>query len=216
MPTPRIRYQTIEFDNQDIHLRCLRDKQQFSDPLGEAHSLGISSAQWSLFGVVWESSQILANKMQDFDIKGKRILELGCGIGLSSILLNTRNADITATDYHPQAGNFLAKNVTLNNGKEIPFLRTDWKDEHLGLGKFDLIIGSDLLYERNHIDLLSKFINQHANPKCEIILVDPGRGNHSRFSKKMVEFGYKHSQYKPDISDESIPFNGFILSYKRD
>ncbi|WP_321323108.1 class I SAM-dependent methyltransferase [Thiomicrorhabdus sp.] len=216
MPEIRIRYQTIEFDDIDIHLRCLKDKQQFSDPLGEAEAIGISSAQWSLFGVIWESSEILAQKMEHFEIQGKRILELGCGIGLSSLLLNARNADITATDYHPEAGKFLAKNTTLNNGDDIPFLRTDWKDENLGLGKFDLIIGSDLLYERNHIDLLSGFIERHSEQECEVILVDPGRGKHAQFSKNMVKLGFEHSQYKPNETDpKNADFKGVVLKYKR-
>lgn len=197
-PTIRVRYQTFEFEQFDIHLCSLRDKQQFDDPFGEAEAMGISDAQWSLFGVVWESSRILASEMQNFNIKDKRILEIGCGIGLTSLLLNARHADITATDYHPEAGKFLSRNCILNNEKEIPFLRTDWKDEISGLGFFDVIIGSDLLYEQNHIDLLSEFIEQHANPECEVIIVDPGRGKHARFSRKMVELGFNHSQEKPE------------------
>ncbi|CAN8139028.1 Methyltransferase type 12 [uncultured Thiomicrorhabdus sp.] len=216
MNSVRIRYQTIEFKEFDIHLRCLRDKQQFSDPLGEAKALGISDAQWSLFGVVWDSSQVLAETMQYFDIKGKRILEVGCGIGLSSLLLNARHADITATDYHPEAGKFLAKNTALNNGEDIPFLRTDWKDDHVGLGKFDVIIGSDLLYEQDHIALLSEFIEQHAKDQCEVILVDPGRGKHAKFSKKMVEQGFSHQQYKPQNNPLTTPeFKGVVLNYQR-
>ncbi len=45
----------------------------------------------------------LALLMLDYDIKGKRILEMGCGIDLASLVLNSRRADITATDRHPQA-----------------------------------------------------------------------------------------------------------------
>ena len=90
MPLIRIRYQTIEIDNFDIHLRSLWDKQEFSDPLGEAEALGISSAQWSLFGVLWKSSEVLAHEMANFPIQGKRILEVGCGLALSSLLLNAR------------------------------------------------------------------------------------------------------------------------------
>lgn len=216
MPAIRICYQTIEFDDIDIHLCCLKDKQQFSDPFGEAESIGISSAQWPLFGVIWESSEILAQKMQHYEIEGKRILELGCGIGLSSLLLNTRHADITATDYHPEAGKFLAKNSALNNSDDIPFLRIDWKDENLGLGKFDLIIGSDLLYETNHIELLSCFIDRHSEPKCEVIMVDPGRGNHAQFSKCMVKLGFEHSQYKPSETEpKNTDFKGVVLKYQR-
>ncbi|MBT7951942.1 MAG: methyltransferase domain-containing protein [Gammaproteobacteria bacterium] len=212
----RFRYQTIEFDKVDIHLRTLRDKQEFLDVDNVAEKLGISSAQWPLFGVVWESSEILAQFMTDFDITKKRILEVGCGIGLTSLMLNQRLADITATDYHPEVGKFLLENTALNKGKVIPFFQTAWGDEDCGLGKFDLIVGSDLLYERGHAELLSDFIQQHAKPECEVILVDPGRGHHARFSKKMVKLGYLHSQSKPECSDQKAkPFSGQILRYAR-
>ena len=212
----RFRYQTIEFGKVDIHLRALRDKQEFLDVDDVAENLGISSAQWPLFGVVWESSEVLAQFMHDFEIKGKRILEVGCGIGLTSLMLNQRLADITATDYHPEVENFLLENIELNKGKAIPFFRTGWADKDCGLGKFDLIVGSDLLYERGHAELLSGFIQQHAKPVCEVILVDPGRGYHARFSKKMVSMGYQHSQSKPELLDQKAkPFSGQILRYIR-
>ncbi|BBN60539.1 class I SAM-dependent methyltransferase [Hydrogenovibrio marinus] len=214
----RIRYQTIEFDVFDIHIRSLKDNQQFYDPFGEAEGMGISSAQWPIFGVLWPSSIVLANEMEHFDIKGKRILEVGCGLGLSSLLLNARHADITATDIHPQAGKFLVENARLNQEKEIPFLTTNWNDEHSGLGYFDLIIGSDLLYETNHIELLSQFIDRHANPTAEVILVDPGRGNHAKFSKEMVAKGFSHSQQKLDEQQQAsldTEFKGVILNYQR-
>lgn len=217
MPPCRIRYQTIEFDKVDIHVRTLRDSQQFYDIDDVAEKLGISSATWPLFGVIWDSSLVLAHFVFDFDISGKRILEVGCGIGLSSLVLNQRLADITATDYHPEVGGFLLENTKLNKAKEIPFIRTGWDDEESSLGKFDLIIGSDLLYESEHAELLSKFIEQHAQPLCEVIIVDPGRGNHARFSKKMVMLGYSHSQSRPRNTTDYLvkPFRGQLLRYNR-
>lgn len=216
MHSLRVRYQTIEFDNVDIHVRTLRDNQQFSDVDGVAEELGISSATWPIFGIVWDSGEVLANLMMDYTIQDKRILEVGCGIALASLMLNHREADITATDYHPEAGNFLAENVLLNKGKEIPFVRTGWEDDDSGLGEFDVVIGSDLLYEREHVELLAAFIEQHAKSSCEVILIDPGRGHHARFSKKMVSLGYAHSQSKPENSDYlSQPFRGQVLRYLR-
>ena len=64
----RVRYQTYEFDDVDVHVRTLRDCQQYDDDSGAADRLGISSAQWSLFGVVWESGEILARLMARQDI----------------------------------------------------------------------------------------------------------------------------------------------------
>lgn len=216
MSSLRVCYRTIEFDEVDIHVRSLRDKQQYLDIGGEAEKLGISSASWSLFGVVWESSEVLAHLMFEYKINGKRILEVGCGIGLASLVLNHRSADITATDIHPEAEKFMIENVLLNKGDKIPFKRTCWKNKNTDLGKFDLIIGSDLLYEGDHVDLLSGFINNHTSQNCEVIIVDPGRSYHGRFSKKMVSLGYTHSQSKPVNSDYlDKPFKGQILRYRR-
>jgi predicted nicotinamide N-methyase len=216
MSSLRIRYQTIEFGDVDIHIRTLRDRQQYLDVDGVAGNLGISSATWPLFGVVWASGEVLAHLMFGYEVEGIRILEVGCGIALASLVLNHRLADITATDYHPEVEHFLVENVQLNKGKAIPFVRTGWGDADSSLGEFDLVIGSDLLYERGHVELLAGFIDRHARPHCEVILVDPGRGHHARFSKKMVSLGYSHSQSKPADADYlTRPFPGQILRYQR-
>ena len=213
----RFKYQTIEFGGStDIHIRTLRDHQQYSDPEGAADALGISSAQWPLFGVLWESSRVLADLMHGYDVAGRRILEVGCGIGLASLVLNHREADITATDYHPEAGLFLQENVRLNRGQEIPFVRTGWDDAVSKLGDFDLIIGSDILYEREHVELLAAFVAQHARPRCEVVIVDPGRGHHARFSRTMVGNGFTHSQYRPPGSQTVPNYKGQVLVYRRE
>ena len=60
------------------------------------------------------------------------------------------------------------------------------------------------------------FIDQHANEHCEVIIIDPGRGLHPRFSKKMVGLGYTHSQSKPENTDYlDQPFHGQVLHYDR-
>ena len=212
----RIRYQTIEFGNTDIHLCTLRDKQEFDDPGGAALKLGISSAAWSMFGVIWPSSMVLAHYMSNLETGGKRILEIGCGMALSSLLLNKKNADITATDYHPEAGLFLQRNTQLNNGEAIDYERVGWEDESDKLGRFDLIIGSDLLYEDQHIKLIAEFIDNHANVKCEVILVDPGRGRKNKLSVQMEKYGYSYAHTKPvDTNYLEQPFKGLILKFWR-
>lgn len=216
MPLLRVRYQTIEFGDMDIHVRTLKDLQQYQDYNNIAESLGISSANWSLFGVIWPSSLVLAHFLIDFALEGKRILEVGCGIGLVSLVLNHLQADITATDYHPEAESFLRRNVILNNGRDIPFVRADWADVNNRLGEFDLVVGSDLLYEAGHAELLSTFIEQHSKPHCEVVLVDPGRGNHAKFSKKMIALGYSHGKKKLEDTDYlENSFTGCVLRYTR-
>lgn len=212
----RVRYQTIEVGKTDIHLCTLRDNQQFSDPDDTARDLGISSATWPLFGIIWPSSIVLANHMSDYKIEGKRILEIGCGIGLSSLMLNGRHADITATDYHPEAERFLARNTLLNQGKDIAFQRVDWADDKSDLGLFDIVIGSDLLYEDEHIVLLADFIQRHASPECEVIIVDPGRGRKTKLSTKLIEYGFTSTHVKPEQAPNmEKEFKGYVLTFSR-
>lgn len=216
MTALRIRYQTIEFDTADIHICTLRDKQQYHDPEGIAENLGISSALWPIFGVVWPCGLALATLMDNYDTNGKRILEVGCGIALPSLLLNSKGVDITATDYHPEVEYFLARNAKLNNGKLIAYEKVDWNHSSDGLGTFDMIIGSDLLYEDQHIDLLANFIDSHAKANCEVILVDPGRGRKSKLCSRMTEFGYASFPLKSSLGSSSkADFKGHILKFER-
>lgn len=213
----RVRYTTLEIGDMDIHIRMLRDKLQFQDNYGVAEKLGISSAAWQISGIIWPSGKVLAHMMLNYHIAGKRVLEVGCGIGLASLVLNNRSADITATDHHPETEGFLIYNADLNGGKAIPFVRTGWAnltDDRLGT--FDLIIGSDLLYESEHVDLLSAFINQHGRRRCDVVIVDPGRGFHAKFTKKMQSLGYSHIQKKPENTKYlHKKFKGWIMTYSR-
>ena len=115
MPGYRVREIEHAIGSHAYRLRVLVDTQQFADPDGHSARIGISSAQWSLFGQVWPAGRLLAQAMHRFDIDGKRIMELGCGIGLASLVLKRRGADVVATDVHPLAEVFLAYNAALND-----------------------------------------------------------------------------------------------------
>ena len=131
----------IRIGGHDFQVRALKDLQQFSDPDGAADQAGISSALWPLFGQAWPAGRILANEMSHYDVAGKRVLEIGCGLALSSLVLQQRGADITASDHHPLAGPFLAGNAELNGLAQIPYCDLHWERPDGVLGLFDLIIG---------------------------------------------------------------------------
>lgn len=172
---------------------------------------------WPIFGVVWPAGRELARQMVDFDVADKRILEVGCGIGLASLVLNHLHADITATDRHPQASAFLAHNVELNDGETIPFVRAGWSDEDEDeLGHFDLIIGSDLLYEPGQTEALSGFIERHARPTCEVLIVDPRRGRAGAFRKMLQAQGFAYSERAlTETENEEPAFRGRVLGFTR-
>jgi predicted nicotinamide N-methyase len=212
----KVKFDTICIGGVDYKIRSLLNIQQFSDPNGEALRLGISSAMWPLFGQIWGMSKILARVMLRETLEGKRILEIGCGIALPSIMIKQLGGDITASDYHPLAESFLLENTILNSLEPIPFEIGDWNTTNSSLGKFDLIIGSDVLYEHQHIEVLSSFINNHSSSRVDIIIVDPGRGSHRAFAREMEHLGYIHSWTDlKDYPNEGKKPKGFILRFSR-
>lgn len=212
----RIRYQTIEFGKQDIHVRGLRNLQEYDDTDGVAADLGISSARWSMFGVLWASSHVLAHRMARTPIQGRRVLEVGSGLALASLILNRLGADITATDRHPRVEAFLNANTELNGDPPIPFVRASWTDEDVDLGQYDLIIGSDLLYEQRHGAELSAFVLAHAAPDCEVVMVDGGRGERGTFDRGMAAAGFVREELEILPSDRvDEHFKGRAFRYVR-
>ncbi len=134
MPGYTVHITSVRIGGTDYRVRALTDKQQFSDASGAAERAGISSATWPLFGVLWPAGLVLAEEMSSFPIAGKRVLEIGCGLGLSSLVLKRRGADITASDHHPLAEEFLLANVALNGLPEVPFRLAQWSGPNPDLG----------------------------------------------------------------------------------
>lgn len=69
------------------------------------------------------------------------MLKAGCGIGLSSLVLNRRMTNMTATIYHPEAGTLPRQKSDLKRDRKTPFIRSGWNHGDCEPDRFDLIIG---------------------------------------------------------------------------
>lgn len=213
----------------DLIVRSLLNQQQFFDPHGEAERLGISSAAWPLFGLLWPSAAQLAACMVARPIlAGERILEIGCGLALASMASHRHGADITASDCHPLAGSFLLENLRLNRLLPLPYRQGHWgapdtvrgpNDEAPILqveGIYDLIIGSDLLYERDVNAELARFIGRHVSPLAEVWIVDPDRSNRPAFNRQMADRGFVlHEERLDRVASLGVAaYKGRLLTYR--
>jgi 2-polyprenyl-3-methyl-5-hydroxy-6-metoxy-1,4-benzoquinol methylase len=216
MPGYQVKFETHLLGNSNFEIRSLLNRQQYADPDGAAQAAGISSASWPLFGMVWPSARMLANAMQTYDIAGKRILEIGCGLALASLVIHRRQGDITASDCHPLTAAFLAENVLLNALPHLKYQTGHWGRENLALGRFDLIIASDVLYERDQPETLSQFIHLHSADPVNIIVLDPDRGNRSGFCRKMEALGYTLDlQRAGSTQSTGEAYKGHFLNFSR-
>lgn len=206
---------TVRVGSDDYRLRILADKQQYHDPEGLAERAGISSATWPIFGMIWPVGIALAHEVSQLPIAGRRILETGCGMALSSLVLQRRGADITASDNHPLAAEFLAHNAALNDLPPVRYRNAPWGESNPDLGRFDLIIGSDVLYEPDHAALLAGFIARHAQPTAQVLIADPGRGYRGQLSKRLAAEGFARTEMPCRAGGSEIEARGRILSFTR-
>ena len=105
----------------------------------------------------------------------------------------------------------------LNNDlPPIKFQTGNWDIENPLLGEFDLIIGSDILYEPAHAEIVSQFIDCHSGIDAEVIIVDPDRGNRASFTRKMIALGYQHHFERFNVQGaDDARCKGRILHYRR-
>lgn len=207
--------ETIHGSGADMLLRSLLDRNQYHDPEGAADRAGIPESAWSLFGLLWPSARVMAHAMLAFELGGKRILEVGCGLGLASLVIHRRGGNITASDGHPLAGIFLAENARINLLPVIRYQAGSWAQANPALGLFDVIIGSDVLYDRGQPELLSRFIDRHSGAEVEVLIVDPSRGNQAPFTRHMTGLGYSHAQSRVTSLPDGSAYKGHMHRYCR-
>lgn len=214
----------------DLIIRSLLDRLQFSDPDGDADRLGISSAAWPLFGVLWPSGAYLAARMATRRVRtDEHILEIGCGLALASLVGHRRGADVTASDCHPLAESFLEENLRANALLPMKYRHGHWGAPAMSRrregaptcsvvqGRYDLIVGSDLLYERDDNAGLAGFIAEHSSPAAEVWIIDPDRGNRPAFNRHMAANGFsmREEHLKEAATVIAPAYKGRVLIYER-
>jgi predicted nicotinamide N-methyase len=106
-------------------------------------------------------------------VNGKRVIELGAGLGLPSLTAALLGADVLATDWADDAVALLRANAERNHlALRVERVRWDEPDELLAQAPFELVLGADLLYEARNATQLLELLPRLGG---EIVLADPGR-----------------------------------------
>ena len=124
---------------------------------------------------IWPSSLILATKLLELDGNGRHALELGCGVGLSTLAATAAGFDVLSTDYYEDALDVTRANVYRNLRKTSRTRLVDWRHLPEDLGTFDLVFASDVLYEKEYAELLPVILRRVLTESGFALIADPGR-----------------------------------------
>jgi len=128
---------------------------------------------------LWPSALALARAVGVRSLRGARVLELGCGLGLPSLAAALAGGRVLATDWAEDAIALLLRNAA-RNGVELEALACSWTEPELLLSRapFDLVLASDVLYEARNGEALLELLPR-LGP--EVWLTDPGRATAEPF-----------------------------------
>ena len=142
-----------------------------------------------LWTKIWESSILLADHMAGLEPDpDRRILEIGCGLGLVGIVAASFGHRVTMTEHDDHALAFARANALLNSGPapSPEIHKMDWYAPTLQ-GRFDWIIGSEVVYRESDFAPLLDLFRTFLRPQGTILLTAELRKTTMAFLNRMSE-----------------------------
>lgn len=208
----RLKRQTECFGALELEVECLESLDETIDSLF-AFLQKEGKESWleqlcPYFGVVWPSARALSEFLveQRSFVAGKTVLEIGCGLAVPSLVSSKLGAHVTATDFHPEVPRFLERNVALNRVQPPLYLHLDWQSAaRPSAERYDWVVGSDILYERQQPELVAQAIEHHLAPGGKAVIADPARPYIQPFADEMTKRGFRYETRVKTVADHTGP-----------
>jgi len=146
---------------------------------------------------VWPSAQALAAFILDHPeiIENKKVLELGAGLGLPSIVAARWAASVVCSDHEPAAIEYAALSARYHQLKNVSTRLLDWTHFPADLD-IDVLLLSDINYEPASFELQQELILSLLKKNIIILLTTPQR----LMAKSFVTPLMKYCRYQEEIN----------------
>jgi predicted nicotinamide N-methyase len=162
------------------------------------------------WAAVWESAtavgQLLCRRPE---LCRGSCLDLGCGQGLAGMVAAELGAQVVLADIDEDCLEIAGHNVARWADRcEVRLL--NWQRDELGRS-FDLIIGSDVLYERDQWEFIEAFLQKHIHVGSKVVLGEPGRSKADEFPGWILERGWQLETLVETVPERAEPIRVFLL-----
>lgn len=133
---------------------------------------------------LWPASVAIARQlMRGRELEGRRVLDLGCGLGLAGVAAGRRGAEVLFADREPDALRFALFNARQNGVRQATTQQLDWQQQTVS-GTFDLMCMADVAYDEKHHEPLLRHLERCLRPGGEALWADPYREAGYRFLER--------------------------------
>jgi len=156
----------------------------------------------AFWNIVWPTgfalARYLARAGPAAGVHGRRVLVVGCGVGLESVVLAKLGARVSALDHVPTALQLVERNCELNAIPSVHTLCCCWRDAQRvrQLGRYELLIGSDVLYEPEDGQWIQALLTTTLTPDGRALFADPLREGVEEFFGGLAAAGFRVTAYQ--------------------
>lgn len=161
--------------------------------------------KFPLWAKIWPASWVLASHLAEMPVAStQRIIEIGAGIGLVSIVAASFGHNIVLTESNSDALQFARANAVINGCPQLPILELDWNRPQLK-GTVDYFVASEVTYKKEHLKPLLSLFKSCLNPGGEVILSgEMRRGSKDIYQQLETGFNIRAQKKILRSSDQEV------------
>ena len=187
----------------EVQVERVRNLDQLFEALvakGDEHA-DVIDERIPYWAELWPSSIALGRWLlaENWLKKGQRVVEIGCGLGLSGIVAGFTGAAVTLTDYQPEALELVRYNWWLNHGREPQVAVMDWRQPDPAL-QAEVVLAADVAYEARAFFPLMRSFDALLAPGGRVLLSEPGRKVAKDFFRALPLHGFRFRQHEQAVT----------------
>jgi predicted nicotinamide N-methyase len=164
---------------------------------------------------LWIGARALGRALTEAQgLAGRRVLDLGCGLGLPGLVAAARGATVLFVDREPAALAFVRASASRSGLRGVTCAVADFAATPFR-ATFDVILGAEVIYDPQSYAPLGEFLDRHLERDGVLHLTDAFRADAERFFAELRARGFTGERRAICEWEDGRPQGLFLWEFRR-